>query len=113
MFNTDPDNIQYIASAICDMSDPQRREELSAIKTASVTVHSLVVQELGRRGQAIKSEKTASATSPIRLATIVASQMMDYTRGDLRKLAMDIKAGVPRADEAFHFAYSYMTGLEV
>jgi len=110
MFNTDQENIEYIVEQLSRMTDPKRKAELAAIKQASVTVHALVVQELDNLKAAIRMEKDASAMSPIRLTTIVADQMMGYSRGDLRKLAMDIKHGVPRAEEAFHFAWTYMRG---
>ena len=110
MYNTDPENIEYIVDFLSRLTDPQRKSELSAIKQASVTVHALVIQELDKMRAHIKMEKDASAMSPIRLTTIVADQAMSYTRGDLRKLAMDIKNKVPRAEEAFHYIYNYITG---
>ena len=109
-YNTEEENISYIADQICGMTDPKKRDELAAIKKASVLVHALVMKELDAR-RSMPLEKMASDDiSPIRLATIVSAQMMDYSRGDLRKLALDIKNGFPRAEEAFHFAYSFMTG---
>lgn len=109
-YNTDPDNIEYIADFLCNLNDPQRKSEMAAIKKASVTVHALVMQELDKKREKIALEKNASALSPIRITTIVADQLMDYNRGDLRKLAMDIKHKVPGAKEAFHYVYTFITG---
>ena len=110
MYNTDPDNIEYVADFICGLTDPQRKLELSAIKHASVTVHALVMQELDRMRSKISKEKRADALSPVRITTILADQIMDYSRGDLRKLAMDIKNNVPGSKEAFHYVYNFMSG---
>ena len=110
MYNTDPENIEYIADFICNLTDPQRKTEMAAIKKASVTVHALVMLELDRKRDKIRFEKDAEALSPIRITTILADQLMDYSRGDLRKLAMDIKNEVPGAKEAFHYVYNFMSG---
>ena len=110
MYNTDQENIEYIADFLSRLTDPQRKAELLAIKKASCTVHGLVIQELDKMRSQIQMEKNASAISPIRLTTIIADQLMSYTRGDLRKLAMDIKNKVPRSEEAFHYVYQYMLG---
>ncbi len=109
-YNTDPENIEYIANFLCNLNDPQRKSEMAAIKKASVTVHALVMQELDNMRPKIAMEKRADAMSPIRITTILADQLMDYSRGDLRKLAMDIKHNVPGAKEAFHYVYNFMSG---
>lgn len=41
---------------------------------------------------------------------LISDQIGEYSTKDLQKIAMDIKAGVPHADEAFHFVYSRMMG---
>jgi hypothetical protein len=43
---------------------------------------------------------------------LISDQIGEYSTRDLQKIAMDIKAGVPHADEAFHFVYSRMMGWE-
>jgi hypothetical protein len=43
---------------------------------------------------------------------LIADQIGEYNEGDLMKIAMDIKAGVPHAEEAFHYVYSRMMGFE-
>lgn len=52
----------------------------------------------------------ASFPSVVGLGLEIADQIGEYNEGDLMKIAMDIKNGVPHADEAFHFVYSRMMG---
>lgn len=48
--------------------------------------------------------------SSVGIDILLADQIGEYNTADLRKIAMDIKAGVPHADEAFHYVYSRMMG---
>jgi hypothetical protein len=48
--------------------------------------------------------------SSVGLDLLIAGQLDEYSTRDLQKIAMDIKAGVPHAAEAFHFVYSRMMG---
>ena len=48
--------------------------------------------------------------SSVGLDILIADQIGEYNEGDLRKIAMDIDAGVPHAREAFHYIYSRMMG---
>lgn len=52
----------------------------------------------------------SSFPSVVGLGLEIADQIGEYNEGDLMKIAMDIKNGVPHADEAFHFVYSRMMG---
>lgn len=61
---------------------------------------------------------SASITDPRKFPSLVgidimlADQIGEYNEGDLQKIAMDIKAGVPHAQDAFHYVYSRMMGWE-
>ena len=48
--------------------------------------------------------------SVVGLELLLADQICEYNTADLKKIAMDIKNGVPRAKEAFHYVYSRMMG---
>ena len=48
--------------------------------------------------------------SSVGIDILLADQIGEYSRKDLQKIAMDIKAGVPHAGEAFHYVYSRMMG---
>ena len=48
--------------------------------------------------------------SSVGIDILLADQLGEYSKKDLQKIAMDIKAGVPHADEAFHYVYSRMMG---
>ena len=99
-----------------------RRGELIKIKHSNPTLHAIVTQEMdnmrqefAREGQAMMMEqaKMASAKdtpSPMMIGMLVSDQILEYNRGDLRKMAMDIKRGVKGAKEAFHFIYSRIRG---
>lgn len=41
---------------------------------------------------------------------LISDQIGEYSTKDLQKIAMDIKAGVPHARDAFHYVYSRMMG---
>ena len=110
----------------------QRRGELIKIKQSNPTLHALVLQEMNNlrqqmasQGQAMmmqqaqQGQKTASAhdelsrfPSPLGLGLLISGQVMDYTRKDLRKIAMDIHRKVGGADRAFRFIFRKITGME-
>ena len=50
--------------------------------------------------------------SAVGIGILISDQIGEYNEGDLMKIAMDIKAGVPHAREAFHYVYSRMMGFE-
>lgn len=51
-----------------------------------------------------------SFPSSVGIDLLISDQIGEYGRDDLQKIAMDIKAGVPHAEEAFHYVYSRMMG---
>jgi len=99
-----------------------RRGELIKIKHSNPTLHALVMQEMdnlrqemARQGQAMIMEQTKMASakeipSPLSVMLLITGQVLDYNRGDLRKIAVDIGQGVPDANKAFHFIYGKMRG---
>ena len=107
-----------------DGSDTKsRRDYLLSIKKASPTLHALTLKALDARRKSLqvkqadfsKSWKDASGPmkkiaellpAPYRLKIEVSDQLFEYSREDLRKIAMDIKNGHEGAKEAFHFVYS-------
>ena len=64
------------------------------------------------RIEAVGYGAAAALPSPIRVQLLIADQLTDYNRGDLRKIAMDIRDRIPRADDAFRFVYRRMMGWE-
>lgn len=48
--------------------------------------------------------------SVVGLGILISDQIGEYGEGDLMKIAVDIKNGVPHAKEAFHYVYSRMMG---
>lgn len=48
--------------------------------------------------------------SVVEIDLLLSDQIGEYNEGDLKKIAMDIKKGVPHAEEAFHYVYSRMMG---
>lgn len=113
-----------------------RRGELIKIKHSNPTLHALVMQymdeqrqEMSRQGRAMMMEqaKTASADprsimrewgaddlpSPMSIGILVASEILDYNRGDLRKMAMAIKHGQPAAEDAFRYVYRKIRGWDM
>lgn len=53
-----------------------------------------------------------SFPSAFGLGLEISDQIGEYNEGDLMKIAMDIKNGVPHAREAFHYVWSRMMGWE-
>jgi hypothetical protein len=101
-----------------------RRGELIKIKHSNPTLHAIVIQEMdnmrqefARQGQAMMMEqaKMASAEeipSPMEIGLLVAHSVMDYTRDDLRKIAVDVGRDIKGAKEAFHFVYGKIQGWQ-
>lgn len=110
-----------------------RRGELIKIKNSNPTLHALVIQEMdtlrqdmARQGQAVMIEQAKTAMiklgggiAPINadalpsaamLSLRIASEIMDYSRADLRKLAA--RADRPGGREAFHYIYSKIRGWD-
>jgi hypothetical protein len=99
-----------------------RRGELVKIKHSNPTLHAIVTQEMdnmrqefARQGQAMMMDQAKQASahetpSTLSIGMLVADQILDYNRGDLRKIAMDIKYNVKGAKEAFSFVYSRIRG---
>lgn len=54
----------------------------------------------------------SSFPSVVDLGNLISDQVCEYNEGDLMKIAMDIKNGVPHAREAFHYVWSRMMGWE-
>lgn len=54
----------------------------------------------------------SSFPSVVELGNLISDQVGEYNEGDLMKIAMDIKNGVPHAREAFHYVWSRMMGWE-
>jgi hypothetical protein len=72
-------------------------------------------QEMARQGQAMMMEqaKMASARtmpSPMDIGLLVSNSVMDYTREDLMKIAVDIKREIKGAESAFKFVYGKIQG---
>jgi hypothetical protein len=102
--------------------ETMRRGELIKIKHSNPTLHALVLQrmdemrqDMARQGQAqvMEQMKQASALpSLVKVQLDLSDQIMDYSRKDLRKIAMDIKNNVKGAQEAFHYIWPKMMGWE-
>jgi hypothetical protein len=110
--------------------ETMRRGELIKIKHSNPTLHALVLQEMdtmrqdmARQGQAMIMQQAkqaevigfgsaASLPSPIRVGLLIADQLTDYNRDDLRKMAMDVRDRVPHAEDAFRYVYRRMMGWE-
>ena len=114
-----------------------RRGELIKIKQSNPTLHAIVLQsmnelrqEMARQGQAVMlqqaqqgaaqpqtkmaawdAEDMKNLPSPLRLSLLIADQVMDYKRSDLKKIAMDIKRGIVGADKAFSYIWRAQMGL--
>lgn len=107
-----------------------RRGELIKIKHSNPTLHALVLQEmdalrqeLSRQGQAMMLQQAKMASddsdvrvngagslpSPMALGLLINTQVLDYSRSDMRKLAVDI--GIPGVREAFSFIFKKLNGL--
>ena len=98
--------------------DSLRRGELIKIKHSNPTLHALVLQymdeqrqEMARQGQAMMMQQAKQASadlneypSTMSIGLLVASEVMDYRRDDLRKIAAAALRN-PAAEEAFSFVY--------
>ena len=109
--------------------DSQRRGELIKIKHSNPTLHAIVLQEMNQmrqdmasQGQAMMMQQAKGASadldearhlpSPTMISLLLADQVLDYQREDLRKIAVDIKQKVNGAKAAFHFIYARARGWE-
>ena len=110
--------------------ETMRRGELIKIKHSNPTLHALVLQnmdemrqQMAQQGQAMMMQQAKQAEhvelggarslpSPIRIGLLIADQLTEYSRDDLRKIAMDVKGKIFRADDAFRYVYRRMMGWE-
>jgi hypothetical protein len=108
--------------------ETMRRGELIKIKHSNPTLHALVLQEMdtmrqdmARQGQAMVMEQAKQAEvvgygmarslpSPIRVGLLIADQLTEIGRNELRKIAMDVRDKVPHAEDAFRYVYRRMMG---
>ena len=119
--------VQDLLDGYDDSDTKGRRGYLLSIKKASPTLHALTLKALDDRRKSLQvkradfSKKWEEATGPMkkiaellpapyRLKIEISDQLFEYSREDLRKIAMDIKAGHAGAKEAFHFVYSNIFG---
>jgi hypothetical protein len=76
-----------------------------------------VRQEMSRQGRAMMMEQTKMASvdnlrqypSAFDLQILISTQVLDYDRKDLMKIAMDVKNGVKGASKAFSFIRNAIT----
>lgn len=118
---------QLAQQLLFNTPDTQRRGELIKIKHSNPTLHAIVTQEMDNIRQELSSQgktmlmqeaKTASADmeeakslpSPMAVGLLISDQVCGYNRGDLMKMAMQIKRGDTGAREAFHFVYGKTRG---
>lgn len=114
--------------------ETMRRGELIKIKHSNPTLHALVLQNMdemrsqmasqgqammmqqaqqgGKQAEAIGFGPLGAMPSPIRLGLLISDQLLGYTRGDLEKIATDVKDRIPGADLAFRYVYRRMMGWE-
>lgn len=93
---------------------------LLSIKSASPTIHALVLRNIEKRASTIskvaesientKDPAASNLQSPIRLHSLVADQVFQYTPDDLKKIACDVGKNIEGSKDAFHFIYSFITG---
>jgi len=115
---------QMAEQLLLQTPENMRRGELIKIKHSNPTLHAIVIQEMdnmrqemSRQGQAmvmdqVKQAEASKLPSTTTISLLIADQIMDYNRGDLRKIAMDIKRKIPHAREAFSFVWRRMIGVE-
>ena len=107
--------------------ESMRRGELIKIKHSNPTLHAIVIQEMdnmrqdmARQGQAMMMEQAKTASyngksaselpSPMLIGLLISDQILDYSRSDLCKIAMDVKKDILGAKEAFRFVYRRIRG---
>lgn len=130
---------QQAQQLLFNTPDSLRRGELIKIKQTNPTLHALVMQEMdtlrqemGRQGGAMMMEQQKQQAmggmvaqagdgilklsdklpSVIALKVEFAQALCDYTRNDLRKMAMAIKREEPGAKAAFRFIFYKTRGWE-
>ena len=120
---------QMAEQLLLQTPDTARRGELIKIKHSNPTLHAIVIQEMDQMRNDMASqgqqmimdqaktaeseaawEKARNTPSPYALGLLISDQLLDYNRGDLRKMAMDIKHNVKYADKAFHWIYERIRG---
>jgi len=102
-----------------------RRGELIKVKHSNPTLHALVIQEMNnlrqefsRQGQAMVMEQEKMAhdpdkiPSPFVLGAMITEQVLDYSRRDMRRLAIRIARGDKAASDAFHFIFATQRGFD-
>lgn len=114
--------------------ETMRRGEIIKIKHSNPTLHALVIQEMealrqqmATQGQAmmlqqmkqgsadsagVRMQGAGELPSPMALGLLIASQLMDYTRADMRKIAVDVGRNIAGAAGAFRFVYRKRKGWE-
>jgi hypothetical protein len=118
---------------LTQVPETMRRGELIKIKHSNPTLHALVIQamdemrqQMASQGQAMMMQQQKQGSSelnsefgpmknlpsPIRVGLMIADQLTEYGKDDLRKMAMDIKHERPMAKEAFHYVFKHMMGWE-
>ena len=120
---------------LTQVPETQRRGELIKIKRSNPTLHALVLQAMNQmrqdaasqgKTQVLEQMKQGSALikigaaeipanqfpSPVRIGLLLNSELCEYGKDDLRKIAVDIGLGVPGANRAFRFVFRNMMGWE-
>lgn len=136
-----PGDVEEQAQALAQqlltqVPETQRRGELIKIKRSNPTLHALVIaamtdmrQQAASQGQAqvLEQMKQGSALvkfgsaecradqipSPTRIGLLVSSELSEYGKDDMRKIAVDIGRNVKGAERAFHFVFYNMMGWEL
>jgi hypothetical protein len=129
---------QMAHTLLLNTPESLRRGELIKIKHSNPTLHALVMQEMdnmrqeiGRQGGAMMMEQAKADAagggggmmaqaaaqdmiSPFAVGLLIADQLMEYNRTDLKKIAMDCASPIcsDAAKEAFHFVYPRIVGWE-
>lgn len=113
---------QVAHEMVVDVPETLRRGELLKIRNSNPTLHALVLmymdelrRDFARQGQAmmIQQEKAASAdhlASPFMLKVLISEQIMDISRRNLRRIAMET-VGSKSAQDAFHFVFAHQRGF--
>lgn len=70
----------------------------------------MATQETSAQRDHITPVDPQSFPSCVGIDLLISDQIGEYNKADLQKIAMDIKAGVPHAEAAFHYVYSRMMG---
>lgn len=113
---------QIAHEMVVEVPETLRRGELLKIRNSNPTLHALVLmymdelrRDYARQGQAmmIQQEKMGSAdqlASPFMLKALISEQLMDVSRKNLRRIAMDTITS-KAAQDAFHFVFAHQRGF--